>query len=87
MIRCLEPFSRFCECFYASRGGVGLPHPLGLGVAGHELADRVEGVEVLEKDAVDLFADGHLDSILLGQGDDGLGGGDAFDDARDFFGN
>ena len=65
--------------------GYGSPDAFGFGLAGHEVADGVEGVEVLEEDLVDGLGDGHFDVVGFGEFDDGFGGGDAFDDSRNFF--
>ena len=56
------------------------PHSFPLEFAAHEAGDAVDGVDGLGQDGVDGFADGHFDTGVVGEGDDGGAGGDAFDD-------
>ena len=57
------------------------------GLSAHELADGLDGVEVIEEDVVNGGGDWHFDVEFLCECGDGLCGGDAFDDAVDLFEN
>ena len=63
----------------------GLTHPLDLRLPGHQIADRVQRVEVFEQDLIYRLGDGHFDVVFRGEVDDGFGGGDAFNNAGDVF--
>jgi hypothetical protein len=54
---------------------------LRLGIAGHQIAQSMQYVEVLEEDSVDRFGNRHLHVVLTGEGDQGLGRRNALGDA------
>src|SRR6187397_1727257 len=56
-----------------------LPHPLTLQLPAHQPPDRIQWIHTLEQHRVYRGGDGHFDSVLGGEVDDGAGGRDAFD--------